>query len=138
MLIQKPKKIVAEEKLDGLQKVALEFIPKEQVTKFSKFPHLIERELENEAREPEMDRVIKDIFNALHERNTPKLLKALQGDRRTIFYAFKKQLETQAKMVSQHQEGKSLRAGLSKKQAKMFDLVNQKEVSLLTISQIKG
>jgi len=144
MLIQKPKNIVAEVKLSELQKIALEFIPKEQVTKFSQFPHLIEVELENEAREPEMDKVLKDIFNALHDRNTPKLLRALQGDRKTIFYAFKKQLDTQAKSVAQPKpqgEGvkqKNTAGGLNKQQAKMYNLISNKEVSLITIALMKN
>ena len=123
MLIAKPK---VEEKivhLSELQKMALQFLPKEQVTKFDKFQDYIEKELLNEAREPEMSNVLKDLFNALHERNTPKLLKVLQGDKQRIFYAFKKQLE--AKEV------------LTKREAKILSVIESKEISLLTISLMK-
>lgn len=134
MLIEKPKNIETTSKLTELQKVALEYLPPEQVTKFGNFQHLIEQELENEAREPEMDKVLKDIFNALHERNTPKLLRALQGDRKTLFYAFKKQLETRVKSnLSKEDRNKSL----TKKEVRMLHLVSQQEVSLVTIALTK-
>lgn len=123
MLIPKPKHIAQEVTLTEMQKAALEFLPKEQVTKFAEFQHLIEPELLNEAREPEMENVIKDLFDALHERNTPKLLKVLQGDKKKLFYAFKKQLQNSER--------------LTKAQAKMLYLIEQKELSLLSISLIK-
>lgn len=123
MLIPKPKRVAQETVLTEMQKAALEFLPKEQVTKFAEFQHLIEPELLNEAREPEMENVIKDLFDALHERNTPKLLKVLQGDKTKLFYAFKKQLQNSER--------------LTKAQAKMLSLIEQKELSLLSISLIK-
>lgn len=112
-----------EEPLTELQKVAKEFIPLEQIKKFRNYEHLIETELLNEAREPEMENVIRDIFDALHENNPAKLLKVLQGDKKKIFYAFKKQLESKER--------------LTKKEAKTLLLVNQKEVSLLSIALMR-
>lgn len=106
-----------------LQKMATSFLPVEQVWKFHDFPHLIEAELENEAREPEMSNVLKDLFSALHEHNTPKLLKVLQGDKKKLFYAFKKQLME--------------KPNLTKREAVILDLIGDKEISLLTISLIK-
>ena len=123
MLIQKPEVKQEQIVLNEVQKMAIQFIPVEQVTKFSEFPELLEKELENEAREPEMENVLKDLFNALHEHNTPKLLKVLQGDKEKIFFAFKKQLETKDK--------------LTKREAKVLKLISEKRVSLLTISLIK-
>lgn len=123
MLIQKPEVKQEQIVLNEVQKMATQFIPVEQVTKFSEFPELLEKELENEAREPEMENVLKDLFNALHEHNTPKLLKVLQGDKEKIFFAFKKQLETKDK--------------LTKREAKVLKLISEKQVSLLTISLIK-
>ena len=84
---------------------------------------MIEMELLNEAREPEMENTLKDLFSALHERNTPKLLKVLQGDKQKIFFAFKKQLESKPK--------------LTKREAKMLKLISERQVSLLTISLMK-
>lgn len=124
MLINKPKVVVQEQEMSELQKMATQFLPKEQVTKFYEFQHLIEQELLNEAREPEIENTLKDLFNALHERNTPKLLKVLQGDKKKIFFAFKKQLET--------------KASLTKSEAKVLAIINEKEVSLLTISLMRG
>lgn len=123
MLIKIDKKVVREPLLTELQKIAKQFLPHEQVTKFFEFQHLIEPELLNEAREPEIENTLKDLFDALHERNTPKLLKVLQGDKKKIFYAFKKQLENKEK--------------LTKTEAKALSLVSQKEVSLLTLSLLK-
>lgn len=123
MLIPKPKVEQTQPVLNEVQKMALQFIPLEQVLKFSQFPDLLEKELENEAREPEMENILKDLFNALHEHNTPKLLKVLQGDKTKIFFAFKRQLEAKDR--------------LTKREAKVLNLINQKEVSLLTISLIK-
>lgn len=123
MLIKKPVQHQEEEKLSKLQEMALQFLPSEQVRKFAKFPHLIEAELMNEAREPEMENTIKDLFNALHEGNTPKLLKVLQGDKKKLFYAFKKQLES--------------KPNLTKKEAKVLSLINEGELSLLSLSLIR-
>lgn len=124
MLIAKPK--VVEEKIEFSQvmKMATQFLPEEQVRKFYQFPELLEKELENEAREPEMENTLKDLFNALHEHNTPKLLKVLQGDKQKVFYAFKKQLEA--------------KSTLTKREAKVLELMSKKQVSLLTLSLIKG
>nr|DAH56625.1 MAG TPA: hypothetical protein [Caudoviricetes sp.] len=124
MLISKPTVIVKEQELSELQKMALKFLPREQVTKFHDFQDLIELELLNEAREPEIENTLKDLFNALHERNTPKLLKVLQGDKKKLFFAFKKQLEN--------------KASLTKSEAKVLAIINEKEISLLTISLMKG
>ena len=95
--IERPREV--ELPLTQLQKMATEFLPLEQVKKFAEYPHLVEKELLNEAREPEMENVIKDLFNALHERNPKKLLKVLQGDKQKIFYAYKKQLESLDKLT---------------------------------------
>ena len=124
MLIAKPK--VVEEKVEFSQvmKMATQFLPEEQVRKFYQFPELLEKELENEAREPEIENTLKDLFNALHEHNTPKLLKVLQGHKQKVFYAFKKQLE--AKSI------------LTKREAKLLNLISKKQVSLLTLSLMKG
>ena len=123
MLIKKPKIVEKEVPFTELQKMATQFLPVEQVKKFGEFQHLIEAELMNEAREPEMENTIKDLFNALHERNTPKLLKVLQGDKTKLFYAFKKQLEA--------------KPSLTKREAKVLSIIETKEVSLLTLSLIK-
>lgn len=123
MLIPKPKKQDEQVIFTEMQKMATQFIPHEQVAKFSSFPDLLELELESEAREPELENTLKDLFNALHEHNTPKLLKVLQGDKKRIFFAFKKQLESKEK--------------LTKREAKILDLISKKEVSLLTISLMK-
>ena len=123
MLIQKPKIKKEPEVLTEIQKAAIEFLPKEQVLKFKDYPELLEKELENEAREPEMEDTLKDLFNALYEHNTPKLLKVLQGDKKKLFFAFKKQLESKEK--------------LTKREAKILRLIMDKEVSLLTISLIR-
>lgn len=123
MLINKPKAVEKEVLFTELQKMATQFLPVEQVKKFGEFQHLIEAELMNEAREPEMENTLKDLFNALHERNTPKLLKVLQGDKTKLFYAFKKQLEA--------------KASLTKREAKVLSIIERKEVSLLTLSLIK-
>lgn len=103
--------------------MALAFLPPEQVRKFHDFPELLEEELQNEAREPEMNNVLKDLFNALHEHNTPKLLKVLQGDKKKLFYAFRKQLME--------------KPTLTKREATIIDLIGDGEFSLLTISLIK-
>lgn len=124
MLIKKPVQEKQEIKMTKVQEVMLQFLPEEQVKKFSMFPHLIEKELENEAREPELENTIKDLFNALHESNTAKLLKVLQGDKKKLFYAFKKQLET--------------KQTLTKREAKVLSLISDKEISLLSISLIKS
>lgn len=123
MLIEKPK--VEEDKVafSQMMKMATQFLPEEQVKKFSGREDLIETELLNEAREPEMGNTLKDLFSALHERNTPKLLKVLQGDKQKIFFAFKKQLESKPK--------------LTKREAKMLKLISERQVSLLTISLMR-
>ena len=153
MLIEIKQKEVITEKLSELQKIALEFLPKEQVTKFSQFQDLIEAELQNEAQEPEMENRVKDIFNALHERNAPKLLRALQGDKKEIFYGFKKQLEKAAsytvagniipfeevqKARIEEREIEKLKVPYIKKnEAKILKTIKDKELSLLTISTIR-
>lgn len=123
MLIAKPKIAESAVKLNEVEKMATQFIPQEQVTKFKKFPHLLEKELENEAREPELENTLKDLFDALHNHNTPKLLKVLQGDKTKLFYAFKKQLMTKER--------------LTKREAKVLKLISEKQLSLLSISLIK-
>ena len=124
MLIKKPVQEQQEVKMSKVQEVMLQFLPEEQVRKFSMFPHLIEKELENEAREPELENTLKDLFNALHEGHTAKLLKTLQGDKKRLFYAFKKQLES--------------KQTLTKREAKILSLISDKEISLLSISLIKS
>ena len=127
MLIPKPK--VESEKevvLDEVQKMATQYLPVEQVKKFVDFPHLLEAELANEAREPELENTLKDLFSALHDHNTPKLLRVLQGDKVSPSFAFKKQLEN-----------KAANDGLTKREAKILDLISKKPVSLITISLIK-
>lgn len=123
MLIPKPKQKTQSIELTESQKVATQFLPKEQIEKFFTFPHLLEKELENEAREPEIENTLKDLFNALHEHNTPKLLKTLQGDKKRLFYAYKKQLETAPK--------------LTKQEAKILNILQDKEISLLGISLLR-
>lgn len=122
-LIVKPKKEQVQGQLTQLQKMALQYLPLEQVTKFDGFDDLIEEELLNEAREPEIENTLRDLFDALHERNTPKLLKVMQGDKKKIFFAFKKQLES--------------KANLTKREAKMLSMVSTQELSLLTIATTK-
>lgn len=112
-----------ERPLSELQKIATDFLPLEQVKKFADFPHLVEKELLNEAREPEMENIIKDLFNALHERNPQKLLKVLQGDKKRIFYAYRKQLMNKEK--------------LTEREAKALLVVGSREISLLSISLMK-
>lgn len=109
--------------LTQLQKMATDFLPLEQVKKFAEYPQLIEPELMNEARQPEMENVIKDLFNALHERNPKKLLKVLQGDKQKIFYAYKKQLESLDR--------------LTEREAKALLLIRKKEISLISIVALK-
>lgn len=120
MLIRKQVQSTVQKPLSIMQKMATQYLPQEQVTKFADFEYLIEKELLNEAREPEVENTIRDLFDALHEHNTPKLLKVLQGDKQKIFYAFKKQLE-----------GK---ANLSKREAKILLAMSENEISLLTLS----
>lgn len=119
--IERPREV--ELPLTPLQKIATEFLPLEQVKKFADYPHLVEKELLNEAREPEMENVIKDLFNALHERNPKKLLKVLQGDKQKIFYAYKKQLESLDR--------------LTEREAKTLLLIRKKEISLISIVALK-
>jgi hypothetical protein len=109
--------------LTQLQKMATDFLPLEQVKKFAEYPQLIEPELMNEARQPEMENVIKDLFNALHERNPKKLLKVLQGDKQKIFYAYKRQLESLDR--------------LTEREAKALLLIRKKEISLISIVALK-
>ena len=109
--------------LTQLQKMATDFLPLEQVKKFAEYPQLIEPELMNEARQPEMENVIKDLFNALHERNPKKLLKVLQGDKQKIFYAYKKQLESSDRLTEQ--------------EAKALLLIRKREISLISIVALK-
>ena len=123
MLIKVKVEKEVERPLTELQKVALNFLPIEQVNKFADYPHLVEAELLNEAREPEMENVIRDLFDALHEKNPPKLLKVLQGDKRKIFYAYRKQLMS--------------KDTLTKEEAKALLKVENKEVSLLSIALMK-
>lgn len=123
MLIKKPQVVKEEKPLQELQKMMLQFLPEEQVKKFVDFPELVEAELMNEAREPEIENTLKDLFNALHEKNLPKLLKTLQGDKQKIFYAFRKQLEA--------------KQNLTKKEAKVLSLIERKEVSLVTIALMR-
>lgn len=123
MLIARPEAKEESIQLNAVEKMALQYIPQEQVTKFKEFPHLLEKELENEAREPELENTLKDLFDALHNHNTPKLLKVLQGDKTRIFYAFKKQLMSKDK--------------LTKREAKVLKIISERQVSLLTISLMK-
>lgn len=123
MLIKVKVEKEVERPLTELQKVALNFLPIEQVKKFADYPHLVEAELLNEAREPEMENVIRDLFDALHEKNPPKLLKVLQGDKRKIFYAYRKQLMS--------------KDTLTEEEAKALLKVENKEVSLLSIALMK-
>ena len=123
MLIKVKVEKEVERPLTELQKVALNFLPIEQVKKFADYPHLVEAELLNEAREPEMENVIRDLFDALHEKNPPKLLKVLQGNKRKIFYAYRKQLMS--------------KDTLTEKEAKALLKVENKEVSLLSIALMK-
>ena len=123
MLIKVKVEKEVERPLTELQKVALDFLPLEQVKKFADYAHLVETELLNEAREPEMENVIKDLFNALHEGNPKKLLKVLQGDKKKIFYAYRKQLMSKDR--------------LTEKEAKALLVVGNKEVSLLSIALMK-
>ena len=123
MLIKVKVEKEVERPLTELQKVALNFLPIEQVKKFADYPHLVEAELLNEAREPEMENVVKDLFDALHEKNPQKLLKVLQGDKKKIFYAYRKQLMS--------------KDTLTKEEAKALLKVENKEVSLLSISLMK-
>lgn len=123
MLIKIKTEKVIEQPMTELQKAMLNFLPHEQVKKFRDFPHLVEPELLNEAREPEIENTIKDLFDALHERNTPKLLKVLQGDKKRIFYTFKKQLE--------------MKERLTKREAEMLLRISQEELSLLTLSLMR-
>lgn len=120
MLIHKQVQTEVQKPLSIMQKMAAQYLPIEQVTKFSDFEHLIEKELLNEAREPEVENTIRDLFDALHEHNTPKLLKVLQGDKQKIFYAFKKQLEK--------------KPNLTKREAKILLAMSEDEISLLTLS----
>lgn len=120
MLIHKQVQTTVQKPLSIMQKMAMQYLPIEQVTKFSDFEHLIEKELLNEAREPEVENTIRDLFDALHEHNTPKLLKVLQGDKQKIFYAFKKQLEK--------------KPNLTKREAKILLAMSEDEISLLTLS----
>ncbi len=123
MLIKIRKQVEIEKPLNELQKMALKYLPLEQVKKFSDFPHLIEQELLNEARQPEMENVIKDLFNALHERNPQKLLRVLQGDKKKIFYAYRKQLMTKDR--------------LTEREAQALLKVGKKEMSLVSIVLMK-
>ncbi len=123
MLIKVKVEKEVERPLTELQKAALNFLPLEQVKKFADYPHLIEAELLNEAREPEMENVIKDLFDALHEGNPKKLLKVLQGDKKKIFYAYRKQLMSKDK--------------LTEKEARTLLEIENKEVSLLSIALMK-
>ena len=123
MLIKVKVEKEVERPLTELQKAALNFLPLEQVKKFADYPHLIEAELLNEAREPEMENVIKDLFDALHEGNPKKLLKVLQGDKKKIFYAYRKQLMSKDK--------------LTEKEARALLAIVDKEVSLLSIALMK-
>lgn len=123
MLIKVKVEKEVERPLTELQKVAMNFLPIEQVKKFADYPHLVEKELLNEAREPEMENVIKDLFDALHEKNPPKLLKVLQGDKRKIFYAYRNQLMT--------------KPDLTPREAKALEIVSTREVSLLSIALMK-
>lgn len=123
MLIKLTVKKEENKPLTELQKIALEYLPMEQVKKFAEYQHLVEAELLNEAREPEMDNVIRDLFNALHERNPQKLLKVMQGDKKKIFYAYRKQL--------------MMKERLTEKEARALLIVGTKEVSLLSIALMK-
>lgn len=123
MLIKVKVEKEVERPLTELQKVALNFLPIEQVKKFADYPHLVEAELLNEAREPEMENVVKDLFDALHEKNPQKLLKVLQGDKKKIFYAYRKQLMS--------------KDTLTEEEAKALLKIENKEVSLLSISLMK-
>ena len=124
MLIPKPNQVVEQKPIfNEVQKMALQYLPEDQVRKFVQFPELLEAELENEIREPEIENALKDVFDALHDHNTPKLLKVLQGDKNKLFFAFKKQLENKDK--------------LTKREAKILNMISQRQYSLLTISTIK-
>lgn len=123
MLIRVNKPIEVEAPMNELQKMAAGFLPVEQVKKFAQYSHLIEEELLNEAREPEMENVIKDLFDALHERNPKKLLKVLDGDKKKIFYAYRKQLMTKER--------------LTEKEARALYTVYNKEISLVSIAFMK-
>jgi hypothetical protein len=120
MLVKKPVKVEADEPLSRLQRMALQYLPPEQVKKFSGFEELLEKELENEAREPEIENALKDIFDALHDRNAPKLLKVLQGDKTRFFHAFKRQLEA--------------KQNLTRREASILLAMSEGEISLLTLS----
>lgn len=106
-----------------MMKMAEEFLPEEQVRKFSGHDEMIEVELMNESREPEPANTLKDLFAALHDRNTPKLLRALQGDKQKIMFAYRGQLEAKQR--------------LTKREAKVLNELSRKQLSLLTISTMK-
>lgn len=123
MLISKPVQVQEDDKLNELQKAMLQYLPLEQVKKFAQYPELVEKELLNESREPEMCNILRDLFDALHTRNVVKLLKVLQGDKTKLFYAFKKQLESKDR--------------LTKAEAVVLKLVSENEMSLLSLSLMK-
>lgn len=124
MLLKQTPTRLADLELNAMQKMALQFLPEEQVRKFAGFDPLLEKELANEAREPEFSIMVKDLFDALHDKNLPKLLRTMQGEEAPLYYAFKKQLMN--------------KKNLTVRESKIVDLlVHNDRLSLITLMEVK-
>lgn len=145
MLIPKPKQkqeAPLQLTLTQQQYIDTKLLPLEQVKKFTgEFTELLHEEAVKEAREPEPELLLKNVFDALHTHNVMKLLQYIHGveDRSRIFYALKKQLlATEEKTVYDSKEKRDKTYRLmkhtpTKHQVALMDEVLEKEVSLITL-----
>ena len=141
MLIPKPKqtpKVLPQLTLTQQQYVDSNVLPAEQVRKFTEeFTDLLHEEAVKEAREPEIELLLRNIFDALHTHNVMKLLQNLHNveDRSRIFYALKKQLlmteDTEPDIKGNRY--RRVKYKPTKHQIALMNAVLEKEVSLITL-----
>lgn len=138
---EKPKLQKYLEPLVWNEKYKQGYLPECQLWKFTpEFSHLLDLELQNEAREAEDYILTRDVFKALHSRNIMMLLRALQGDRSKLFYQFKDQLLklTEVQDKNGNRTGKlEFKHKPDSVKCKMIELIRKKEVSLVTLVCLK-
>ena len=145
MLIPKPKpeqKQPLQLTITQQQYIDSRILPLEQVKKFTEeYTELLHEEALKEAREPEEELLLRNIFDALHTHNVVKLLQYLHGidDKSRIYYALRKQLlsteDTQPD--DKGRQYRRLSHKPTKHQVALMDKVLGKEVSLITLVSMR-
>ena len=145
MLIPKPKPVQKEPlqlTLSQQQYIDSKILPLEQAKKFTEeYTELLHEEALKEAREPEAELLLRNIFDALHTHNVLKLLQNIHGieDKSRIFYALKKQLlaveDTQPD--DKGRQYRSMKYKPTKHQVALMEKVLEKEVSLITLVSMR-